>query len=116
MHSTSFSPNNSKPYQSPTYPQRIHIGERRRWQSVLDLWQGRIEQACARLNTIASGPKREPYERLYFQMCGARDQIAEAAARLPMEVDSMYDEDRHRLECAVAALERLFSRWDGGRI
>src|SRR4051812_44752231 len=68
MHATS--PKNAKPFQSPTYPQRLHIGERRRWQSILDLWQGRVEQARTRLNAIAPGPKRGPYERLYFQMCG----------------------------------------------
>jgi hypothetical protein len=45
-------------------------------------------------------------------MLGGRDQIADAVKRLPMEVGDLYEEDRHRLNEAVAALERLFARWD----
>lgn len=116
MHGTPKNATPSKAHQSPTYPQRVHIHERPRWEAVLKAWQGRIEQARAKLSTIAPGPKREPYERLYFQMCGARDQIADSAARLHMEVGHMYEDDKHRLETAVAALERLFARWDGGRV
>ena len=44
-------------------------------------------------------------------MLGARDQIAEAVRRLPMEVGGLYEEDRHRLDEAVAALERLSRTW-----
>ncbi len=105
----------SKPHLSPSYPKRVHIGERRRWQAILENWTARVDKARERLAAIAPGPKRAPYERLYFQMRGACDQIAEAAARLPMEVDAMYEEDKHRLEVAVEALERTFARWDGGR-
>ncbi|MFO0958455.1 MAG: hypothetical protein U0800_13660 [Isosphaeraceae bacterium] len=109
-------PTGQKPWQNPSYPQRVHIGERARWKGVLDAWQGRIDDVRRRLDHIAPGPKRAPYEKVYFQMCGARDQIAEAAARLPMEVDHMYHEDLRRLKEAVSALERLFARWDGGRL
>lgn len=105
-----------KPWQSPSYPKRVHVGERARWRGVLETWRGRIEDARRKLDDIAPGPKRAPYEKVYFQMCGARDQIAEAAGRLPMEVDHMYHDDLHRLKEAVAALERLFDRWDGGRV
>jgi hypothetical protein len=49
---------------------------------------------------------------MLHQMQGARDQIADAVRRLPMETDDLYEEDRHRLDEAVAALNRLFERWD----
>jgi hypothetical protein len=46
-------------------------------------------------------------------MLGARDQIADAARRLPGEVGELYEEDRHRLEEAVAALDRLINQVAG---
>lgn len=104
----------SNPFKSPSYPQRVHARERPRWAGVLKTWEDRISEAKLKFDRIAPGPKRAPYERLYFQMLGARDQIADAAARLPMEVDSMYEEDKHKLEEGVAALERLFLKWDSG--
>ena len=45
-------------------------------------------------------------------MLGARDQVADAVKRLPRETGDLYDEDHHRLEEAVAALDRLFQQWD----
>jgi len=53
-----------------------------------------------------------PFERMLHQMQGAQDQIADAVRRLPMETNDLYEEDRHRLDEAVAALNRLFERWD----
>jgi hypothetical protein len=50
-------------------------------------------------------------ERMYNQMLGARDQIADAVKRLPLEVGVLYEEDRHKLEEAIASLERIFTRW-----
>jgi hypothetical protein len=78
---------------------------------LLELWDGRIAQAGAELN--GAGPD-SPRGRLFAQMLGARDQIADAARRLPMEVGDLYEEDHHRLNEAVAALERTFARWNGG--
>ena len=34
--------------------------------------------------------------RLYHQMQGARDQVAEAVRRLPLEVGGLYHEDHER--------------------
>ena len=45
-------------------------------------------------------------------MLGARDQVADAVKRLPLETGHLYEEDRHRAEEAVAALDRLFKTWD----
>jgi hypothetical protein len=62
-----------------------------------------------------NAPDRPRFERLYAQMLGARDQVADAARRLPGEVGDLYEEDKHRLEVAVAALERVIAKWDGPR-
>jgi hypothetical protein len=105
----------SDPRKSPTYPQRVHIRERAQWQAVLSQWSARIATARSELGTRPTGPKRGSLDLLYAQMLGARDQIDDAVRRLPMEVGDMYEEDRHRLEEAVAALERLFTRWEAAK-
>ena len=96
---------------NPSYPQRVHVGERAEWKTLLKTWEERIAQARPKLDAMGQGPEREAHERMYAQMLGARDQIAEGARRLPMEVGGLYEEDRHRVAEAVAALERLFRRW-----
>ena len=95
------------PRRSPSYPQRVHIRERAHWQAVLKAWNDRI--ADARQSPRARH-ERAPF--LLAQMAGARDQIADASKRLPMEVGDLYEEDRQRLDEAVRALERTFARWD----
>jgi hypothetical protein len=45
-------------------------------------------------------------------MLGACDQVADAVRRLPKETGELYEEDRHRLEEAVAALDRVLARWN----
>jgi hypothetical protein len=100
------------PWRSPTYPQRVHIRERGQWLGILESWDARIREAGAILASMPAGDASRPVrERLYNQMLGGRDQIADAAKRLPTEVGDLYEEDRHRLEEAVAALERIFARW-----
>ncbi len=76
---------------------------------VLQKWEDRIAQARGQLG---SKKDRAAAERILAQMSGARDQIADAARRLPMEVGDLYEEDKHHLEEAVAAIERLFTRWE----
>jgi hypothetical protein len=100
------------PRLSPTYPQRVHLRERAQWQALLKTWDDRIAAAGQKLAALPAGPDRSALEFLHIQMTGARDQIAESVRRLPMEVDSLYEEDHLRLEEAVAALERLFRKWD----
>jgi hypothetical protein len=94
-------PLKSNPSKNPSYPQRVHIGERAHWLSVLAEWDAKIAEA-EKLG--GSGPDSE---RKFAQIAGARDQIANAVSRLPMEVGEMYAEDKHKLEEGVAALERL---------
>ncbi len=91
------------PLRNPSYPQRVHIREKGQWQAVLSEWDGKIEAARARLGSDASAIRE------FARMSGARDQIADSVRRLPMEVGEMYAEDKHRLEEAVAALERMLS-------
>jgi hypothetical protein len=99
---------NPNPLRNPSYPQRIHTRERAQWRGLLESWDARIAQAQSELGTTEADPGRR---RLLAQMLGARDQIADAARRLPTEVGDLYEEDHHRLNEAVAALERLFARW-----
>ena len=99
------------PRRSPTYPQRVHIRERAHWQAVLDSWDQKI--AAARQSSKLSG---DAASIAFARMAGARDQIADAARRLPMEVGEMYEEDKHRLEEAVAALERLMAASSAGAV
>lgn len=103
------------PKKNPSYPQRVHLHERAKWDGVLRECEKRIGVAKQKLDVIASGPNRAPFERLFAQMLGARDQVADAARRLPLETGDLYEEDKHRLEEAVAALDRVFSRWDSQR-
>ena len=99
------------PNKSPSYPQRVHIRERAQWRGVLEGVQTRVDAAKQTLDATPTGPARDGMERLYAQMLGARDQVADAARRLPMEVGELYEHDHHLLENAVEALERVFARW-----
>ena len=97
------------PRRNPAYPRRTHTNEGPRWRGVLQAWDARIAAAAAKL-PVTADPDSMGY--LYAQMLGARDQIAQAAGRLPQEVGDGYEEDHHLMELAIAALERVFRRWD----
>ena len=97
-------PTDVNPNRNPSYPQRTHIRERAQWQAVLAEWDAKIAEAQHKLGG------RAETARLSGQMAGARDQIADAVRRMPMEVGEMYAEDKHRLEEAVAALQRLMAK------
>ena len=105
--------NNPKnPLKNPAYPQRTHIGERAIWQTVVAECDAKILPASQKLSTLADAPSFPVFERLHAQMLGARDQVADAARRLPGETGDLYVEDKHRLEEAVSALNRALSKWD----
>ncbi len=93
---------------NPTYPQRAHIHERVRWSQEASAWQRRVDAARGELGSKRQGDEAA---RLLAGMQGACDQIRDAAARLPLEVGDLYEEDHHRLHEAVAAAERLLTRW-----
>jgi hypothetical protein len=102
----------SNPYKSPTYPQRVHFHERAALEETLRSCDERIQAIRQKLDTLANHPRRADYERIYHQMVGARDQIAESVRRLPLETGALYHEDKERYDQAVAACERTFSRWE----
>jgi hypothetical protein len=100
------------PRKNPSYPQRVHLSEKPHWQSVLQTVESRLAVARQKLNVLGNDSKRPAFERIYAQMLGARDQVADAVRRLPQETGDLYEEDHHRVDEAVAALDRLFQNWD----
>jgi exonuclease VII small subunit len=101
------------PLRNPSYPQRVHILERAKWQGVLASCEERIATARKKLDVLGTNsPDRARFDKLHAQMLGARDQVADAARRLPSETGDLYEEDKHRLEQAVAALDRVLRQWD----
>jgi hypothetical protein len=90
----------------------VHFQERAELESSLRACEQRIQSIEAKLSTLASHSRRAEFERLYHQMLGARDQVAEAVRRLPLETGVLYDEDRERYEQAMAAFDRLYQRWE----
>ena len=105
-------PQPTSPLKNPAYPQRVHAHERPHWQAVLQSCEDRVATAHKKLQALGNSPRRASFERLYAQMLGARDQVADAARRLPGEVGDLYHEDHERLEQAVAALDRVLRAWD----
>lgn len=102
----------SNPLKNPSYPQRVHLSEKSHWLEVLRSCEDRIARARQKLDVVGQGPARAGFERLYAQMLGARDQVADSVRRLPMETGDLYLEDKHKLEEAVAALDRVLKRWE----
>jgi hypothetical protein len=100
------------PAKNPSYPQRVHLAERQPLEEKLREWDEKIAALGHKLGAMGSHPKRDAYERLYHQMQGSRDQMAEAVRRMPLETGILYDEDRERLGSAEAALSRLLQRWE----
>ncbi len=100
------------PAKNPSYPQRVHLAERKPLEEKFRAWDEKIAEVVRKLAAMGSHPKRDTYERLYHQMQGARDQMAEAVRRMPLETGTLYDEDRERLKSAEAALFRLIQRWE----
>lgn len=105
-------PQSANPMKSPTYPQRIHVAERPALRTLLADAEARIAAAHQQYQTLLPGPKRDTCTFLLAQLAGARDQLADAVRRLPMEAGDLYAEDKHLLDNAAAALERVLVRWD----
>ena len=100
------------PRKNPSYPQRIHLREKAHWQTVLQMVETRLAVPRQKLSVLGQDARRPAFERIYAQMMGARDQIADAVKRLPQETGDLYEEDHHRVDEAFAALDRLFQKWD----
>ena len=108
------SPRPAVPFKSPTYPLRTHFRERGELEQQLRSADERIQAVRQKLDVMGNHPDRTVLERLYLQMVGARDQIAEGVRRLPLETGALYDEDHERYAEAVAAFERVHRRWESG--
>ncbi len=100
------------PYRNPSYPHRTHTAEGPKWRALLDEWTTKVAAATSKLSVLGNHPKRGDFEFVADQMQGALDQIADTARRLPGEVGELYEEDKHKLDQAVAALERLLKKWE----
>ena len=100
------------PKKNPSYPQRVHLSEKPHWEEVLRKVETRLAVPKQKLSVLGNDPKRFAFEKIYAQMQGARDQVADAVKRLPQETGGLYEEDHHRVDEAVAALDRLFAKWD----
>ncbi|MFO0951573.1 MAG: hypothetical protein U0835_10550 [Isosphaeraceae bacterium] len=100
------------PYKNPSYPQRIHVHERAHWNDVLKSCEERVALASRKLAGLGASADRSKFDRLYAQMEGARDQVADAARRLPVEAGALYHEDLERIEQALAAMERVWKSWE----
>jgi hypothetical protein len=100
------------PNRNPTYPQRIHLDERGQLEQALRSCDQRLGSALQKLNVLANHSEKPRLVRLYHQMQGARDQVAEAVRRLPLEVGGLYHEDRERFQNALDAMDRIGRRWD----
>ena len=91
---------------NPSYPYRVHTHEKPFWDGILRGLDERLNQARELVGADASEPRRF----LLVQLAGARDQVYEMARRLPGEVGELYEEDRHKLEQAVAAFDRVAAK------
>jgi hypothetical protein len=90
----------------------VHVHERAQIEESLHACEERLRSVQNKLSALGKHPDRARFERLYHQMLGARDQVAEAVRRLPLETGELYDEDRERFEQAMAAFDRGYQRWD----
>jgi hypothetical protein len=106
------SSNSIEPYRNPTYPQRDHFSERSGLEEALRTSEERIDAARRTLEASGDLAGKAVAVRLYHQLLGARDQIAECTRRMPLETGELYQEDKERFEQAVAALERVWQRWE----
>jgi hypothetical protein len=99
-------------YHNPSYPQRVHLHERARLDEALQKCDERLNSALQKLNVLANHAQKEVLVRLFHQLQGARDQVAEAARRMPLEVGGLYHEDEERFNQAMDAIERIGGAWD----
>ena len=110
--SSSPAPAKADPFRNPSYPKRTHYDEQKPLQETLRSWDQKLEAAARKLQVLGVSKDRPALERLYHRAMGARDQLAEAARRLPRETGALYDEDHERLKMAEAALVRLAKQWE----
>ena len=98
-------------YRNPTYPKRDHYGDRPRLEQALRLSEERIAKALEQLEGVIEPAGERCCARLYHQLLGIRDQIAESVRRMPVETGELYREDKERFDQAAAALDGVWQQW-----
>jgi hypothetical protein len=101
-----------QPYRNPSYPLRDHFAERAKLVETLRASEERVSAARQKVEAGGSLAGNADAVRLFHQLLGVRDQIAECARRMPLETGGLYDEDAEHLHQATAALERTWQRWE----
>jgi hypothetical protein len=101
-----------EPFRNPSYPVRDHFAERTKLEEALRIAEERLQAAQRRLEAGGDPARNSDGLRLYHQMLGVRDQIAECARRIPLETGALYEEDHERFKQAMDALERVWQRWE----
>ncbi len=104
-------PHTVDPFHNPSYPARTHFQERAELEESLRAAEERVSAARQKLSAIANHPQQAALVRLYHQMMGAHDQIADCVRRIPLEAAGLYEEDKERHVQAVAALEWTWRKW-----
>jgi hypothetical protein len=104
-------PKRTEPFRNPSYPQRVHFHEQAQLEETVRSWDAKIEELGSSLPQPGSNQDQEARHRIYHQMLGARDQLAQAARRMPLETAGLYDEDHELFRLAEAALGRLVQQW-----
>jgi hypothetical protein len=100
------------PYRNPSYPLRDHFSERAKLEEALSLATARVDAARRMLLAGGGAARSAQAVRLYHQLLGVHDQLAECARRMPLETGALYDEDLERFTQATAALNRTWQRWE----
>jgi hypothetical protein len=102
-------------YRNPSYPERDHFSERSRLEEALRTSEQRVDAARRQLEAGGDLAGKADTVRLYHQLLGVRDQIAECVRRIPLEAGELYEEDKERFAHAIAALERVWALWERTR-
>jgi hypothetical protein len=100
------------PFHNPSYPKRTHFHERDKLEESLRLAETRLNAARQKLDALSNHAQHAHFVKLWHQMQGARDQIAETVRRLPLEAGDLYEDDKERYTQAVSALDRLWRKWE----
>lgn len=100
------------PFRNPSYPARTHFHEREKLEASLRDAEERLSAARQKMGAISNHPQTAALTRLYHQLMGARDQIADTVRRIPLEASDLYREDQERYHNAVAAFERVWRKWN----
>jgi hypothetical protein len=108
-------PGGKEPFRNPSYPVRDHFSERAKLEDALRIATERVEAARGKLEAGGGAARTAEAVRLYHQLLGAHDQIAECARRMPLETGGLYVEDQERFTQATAALDRTWHRWEQPR-